>query len=1588
MRVSIFDHTLTAAKATTMDNLQEQVQKDLDKITQFLMDNTNASIFANIKKPGKNPLAQTKKAQKHRSNWQVLRDFDNEKLLHLPTIEKLEHHLNGDKKVLDPNKYTFGYLIAMHGFIERDYDTKKCSFIELTEESKAKGLKPYLSILNANKSGTAPVIQGKVIDLLLLNDASEGLMPHLFAYIAVKVDVSKFKKVLAAFGATKASSTILLANIYHGLINGKSIPSFYTKEITYTKAVKSQAYIMPSGSIVYIPDLNKSDAVSRNIEAMKAALAGTSEGGRMPNNSVYFADDETSTLICTNQVGFLDSYSLLGMAPPDTRFQLHILNKPLSSLMSQTEGNLASYVNVRYSNAASNRHEELVTKYGHDTPLSEVVEDSEFAILLDDCIKYGMERYGAVKISNWMSYMGMLYILKKLRSTAKKLVKEVKEKEAKFLKATPDTAPALPNMRKDAIQFPHQAEALAKLDIAVDSAIIDIATGGGKAGIIIQDCINLLNKGLINRPMVVMPNALIGQFLSEISFFTDNQVNGFALTSSIENNRGLDELTRLAKSAPKNTIFLTTFSWLSKGGAQPDFDIEGNLIKSFASTSWLQEELGIDYLAVDESQNIKNMKSNAYLAVSALGRTIKYKRISTGTLISNKPTDLVGQLRFLDPLLIGTQKDFEQKYAIDGNSSNGYKATMAEEIRARLRSGSSYIMYREKDWATLLPKKVYSFTRVSQTPEQAKIYKDMVAGVMQEIMSDPKLKAAWLKMKEEGQEMEGIPAALLGKFAKLEKFLTAPDSSTLMQYADASRISPKVAAIDKLIDDSFKMKGPNNKVIVGVHYKSAARHLLQHSKHNAVGAYYDASQKDLIPKFQSPDSNIKVLFAVVQSIKEGLNLQIANRIIIADVDWTPGNLKQLEARVFRPHVKINGEDVTNLNKGKTVYIDTVIADDSADCVKYAFQNYKKILNSIIMEECTVDTPKRVELTEDALAAKFTDPIINGNDVLDKVDQFNAWNQEVIDTFAKKGELKFRVVKKTKSNIGTDAHETPWVKGMALPAADDEEPLLKYLETLGLDTDSEDDDIDEDDSENENIGLDLSDYADQLMGIRVRCEYGEGRIYSVRKKSIVIRLNKGENVTLKPVVVLHKIGSVAKGLSKKDLRKGVDKKGEKKLAQKPDRQALGQKDRTPRGSGDSSRNPGHIKDGLAAMGVKAKKQKSKSTGEVRIVLLHGDDELIVPTEHFKTYTLGEWKEFAEQLLNGETGSGGKKKDKKPALSEDKVSKKDKALSKDKKKDKGKDKSKALDMDDDEDDIDLNADDDDQDNDLDLDIDFDSDEDEAPKKPKKPGADPKKAADDLDSYLDEDFDFTRPEPKKRVVDKNKGTTEDLDELDDTVNAMKKRIVKKAGDRYKEAGKIFEKPKAGKDKPTTKEEAEFRFNVSSYNNIPSITVHCAEGNEGLENLGFEWSGVYWEFPVTNPKLAKTILSDLEDKYNIPYESMHNLKQCLAEFKSGIFKTAIPEDGVKDFILKNSKNAKKGQLRLYPLVVGDKLYFVVDAAKHPGIALSAHKFHKKDGYYIYIAPTVAALRKKFGATTKRFKLDPTQPEKLAKAHLKLQVG
>lgn len=322
--------------------------------------------------------------------------------------------------------------------------------------------------------------------------------------------------------------------------------------------------------------------------------------------------------------------------------------------------------------------------------------------------------------------------------------------------------------------MPHQVETLAVMR-NTNTAALDVDMGGGKTIMAVLDMSRLTREGITLesgdkvacRPLVVMPGAkLVRNYIDDVKKFFGTNFNIFVLETdpTVKNAVSNNELVERMQDAPVNTIFVTTYSWLTGGGA---YDVTLNTeinkktgdLKIFSKRVFPRVEMlkrvPITAVYLDESHKIKTKGSKQNSAAVALS-SVPVKRLLTGTMVSKDASDIFQQMRFLDSTLVGSEARFIAQYgAKDEDDSSSKKKKKAKrgdlrpgaekEARAELRS-NGVLQLRRSSWLPLLPEKEEKFFFVDMSKEHSAVYKSM----LMKLVSTP-LKALELRIIDQAE---------------------------------------------------------------------------------------------------------------------------------------------------------------------------------------------------------------------------------------------------------------------------------------------------------------------------------------------------------------------------------------------------------------------------------------------------------------------------------------------------------------------------------------------------------------------------------------------------------------------------------------------------------------------------------------------------------------------------------------------------------------------------------------------------------------------------------------------------------------------
>jgi len=166
--------------------------------------------------------------------------------------------------------------------------------------------------------------------------------------------------------------------------------------------------------------------------------------------------------------------------------------------------------------------------------------------------------------------------------------------------------------------------------------------GTGKSKVIIDNISYLFRKGSIDTAIIAAPKGVYRNwYASEFKTHMPEDVVQFSkvcIWSPVETKKNIEELTSFLKESEKLRFFIVNIEALST-------DKGKNYLHRLLNT-------GNSFFCIDESTTIKHRTARRTKNVLKLGKMAKYKRVLTGTPVTQGPLDLWSQMNFLDEYIL------------------------------------------------------------------------------------------------------------------------------------------------------------------------------------------------------------------------------------------------------------------------------------------------------------------------------------------------------------------------------------------------------------------------------------------------------------------------------------------------------------------------------------------------------------------------------------------------------------------------------------------------------------------------------------------------------------------------------------------------------------------------------------------------------------------------------------------------------------------------------------------------------------------------------------------------------------------------
>lgn len=291
--------------------------------------------------------------------------------------------------------------------------------------------------------------------------------------------------------------------------------------------------------------------------------------------------------------------------------------------------------------------------------------------------------------------------------------------------------------------YAHQLKALRQGADAESFAYL-MEMGTGKSKVTIDNIHYLFDQGLINAAVIVAPKGVYSNWTTkEIPYHFPEParlyVYNWCTNQTKKELAKQSEMLNLSVPDKLKVLCINVESFSSARGT--DF------VRKFLRAHQCM-------MVVDESTTIKNLKAGRTQSLVQLGGLAKYRRILTGSPITNSPLDIFSQAQFLDPKLLGFTSfyAFRARYAklqrIELGLRSFIKVTGYQRLDELNEKLSEFSFRITKDECLDLPEKIYMRREVELTTEQKKAYEQMKNLAMVTLANDRGVSSAQIALTQ------------------------------------------------------------------------------------------------------------------------------------------------------------------------------------------------------------------------------------------------------------------------------------------------------------------------------------------------------------------------------------------------------------------------------------------------------------------------------------------------------------------------------------------------------------------------------------------------------------------------------------------------------------------------------------------------------------------------------------------------------------------------------------------------------------------------------------------------------------------------
>tara|TARA_B100000700_G_scaffold88627_1_gene99972 strand:- start:86298 stop:92294 length:5997 start_codon:yes stop_codon:yes gene_type:complete len=367
--------------------------------------------------------------------------------------------------------------------------------------------------------------------------------------------------------------------------------------------------------------------------------------------------------------------------------------------------------------------------------------------------------------------------------------------------------------------FPHQVRAHQSLRKRPKFSILDIAPGGGKTTLGVTDIGSMVTElneigGKNVKPIILCPDGLIKNWVDDMKIFTGTKWNMIPVNKHVINRWGYEKLEELIREAPVNTIVVCGFNFLT---SRRETVVFGTHSSRVSNNLEFMKRFAFDYICIDESHKLKNKNSQRHKTIKQLTTAshVRFIRLATGTLISNRVDDIVGQASLCNGHIFrdgevsnaSVADSVERRIEMNGDEVPVWEVDSPQRARQKLSRYASVITMKKKEWAFMLPSPIETFIAVPMVPSDdgnaspediqlGEMHKQLYDAVLQESVEELEQllkKAKSRRSAGEDDEDEG------GEDEGASEGNMEMEENEELSMLNAAELRPYLARIERLV---------------------------------------------------------------------------------------------------------------------------------------------------------------------------------------------------------------------------------------------------------------------------------------------------------------------------------------------------------------------------------------------------------------------------------------------------------------------------------------------------------------------------------------------------------------------------------------------------------------------------------------------------------------------------------------------------------------------------------------------------------------------------------------------------------------------